>query len=151
MTTFPNDDGYDELIVARAVPFVSLCQHHLLAFAGKAHVGYLPGGRILGLSKLARVVELFSRDLQIQERMTQQIANWLRDNLQPRGVGVVVEPNTNACRFGAESGGRAMTRSAAAASMWRRRSTPETDRPEIASSTTVTSCSCRSKVSRTYF
>src|SRR4051795_1173535 len=66
-TTFPNDDGYDELIVARSIPFHSLCMHHLLPFHGIAHVGYLPGERILGLSKLGRVVEYFSRDLQIQE------------------------------------------------------------------------------------
>ena len=73
-TTFPNDDGYDELIVARAIPFHSLCMHHLLPFHGVAHIGYLPGERIIGLSKLGRVVELFARDLQIQERMTTQIA-----------------------------------------------------------------------------
>jgi GTP cyclohydrolase IA len=90
-TTFPNDDGYDELIVARAIPFHSLCMHHLLPFHGVAHIGYLPGDRIIGLSKLARVVELFARDLQIQERMTTQIANWLERKLSPRGVGVVLE------------------------------------------------------------
>ena len=91
LTTFPNDEGYDELVVARAIPFVSLCEHHMLPFTGKAHVGYVPGERILGLSKLARVVELFARDLQVQERLTQQVANWLRDNLRPKGVGVVIE------------------------------------------------------------
>ena len=69
-TTFPNDEGYDELIVARSIPFHSLCMHHLLPFQGVAHVGYLPGERIIGLSKLGRVVEFFSRDLQIQERLT---------------------------------------------------------------------------------
>jgi GTP cyclohydrolase I len=90
-TTFPNDEGYDELIVARAIPFHSLCMHHLLPFQGVAHVGYLPGERIIGLSKLARVVELFARDLQIQERMTMQIAGWLEHQLAPRGVGVVIE------------------------------------------------------------
>jgi GTP cyclohydrolase I len=90
-TTFPNDDGYDELIVARAIPFHSLCMHHLLPFQGVAHVGYLPGQRIIGLSKLARVVELFARDLQIQERMTMQIAGWLEHELAPSGVGVVLE------------------------------------------------------------
>src|SRR5215208_3636991 len=73
-TTFPNDDGYDGLIVARAIPFQSLCMHHLLPFHGVAHIGYLPGQRIIGLSKLGRVVEFFSRDLQIQERLTTQIA-----------------------------------------------------------------------------
>src|SRR5574341_1185829 len=91
LTTFPNDEGYDELVLARAIPFSSLCEHHLLPFTGVAHVGYLPAGRILGLSKLARVVELFARRLQVQERMTKQVADWLQANLQPRGVGVVVE------------------------------------------------------------
>ena len=90
-TTFPNDEGYDELVVARSIPFHSLCEHHLLPFHGVAHVGYLPGERIIGLSKLARVVELFARRLQVQERMTVQIANWLRDELAPKGVGVVLE------------------------------------------------------------
>ena len=90
-TTFPNDEGYDELIVARSIPFHSLCMHHLLPFHGVAHVGYLPGERILGLSKLARVVESFARDLQIQERLTVQIAGWLQGHLAPQGVGVVLE------------------------------------------------------------
>jgi GTP cyclohydrolase IA len=90
-TTFPNDDGYDELIVARAIPFHSLCMHHLLPFQGLAHIAYLPGERIIGLSKLGRVVEFFSRDLQIQERLTTQIAGWLERELEPKGVGVVLE------------------------------------------------------------
>src|SRR3954451_286424 len=90
-TTFPNDDGYDELIVAQAIPFHSLCMHHLLPFHGVAHIGYLPGERIIGLSKLGRVVELFARDLQIQERLTTQIAGWLVRELEPKGVGVVLE------------------------------------------------------------
>jgi GTP cyclohydrolase I len=90
-TTFPNDDGYDELIVARAIPFHSLCMHHLLPFHGVAHIGYLPGQRIIGLSKLGRVVEYFSRDLQIQERLTTQVAGWLQRELEPKGVGVVLE------------------------------------------------------------
>ena len=90
-TTFPNDGGYDELVIARAIPFHSLCMHHLLPFHGVAHVGYLPGERIIGLSKLARVVELFARDLQIQERLTMQVADWLQEELAPRGVGVVLE------------------------------------------------------------
>jgi GTP cyclohydrolase IA len=90
-TTFPNDDGYDELIVARSIPFHSLCMHHLLPFHGVAHIGYLPGERIIGLSKLGRVVELFARDLQIQERLTTQIARWLQRELEPKGVGVVLE------------------------------------------------------------
>src|SRR6185295_1286983 len=90
-TTFPNDDGYDELIVARSIPFHSLCMHHLLPFHGVAHVGYLPSERILGLSKLGRVVEYFSRDLQIQERLTTQVADWLERELEPKGVAVVLE------------------------------------------------------------
>ena len=91
LTTFPNDEGYDELVLARDIPFHSLCQHHMLPFVGVAHVGYLPGDRILGLSKLARVVELFARGLQVQERLTKQIADWLQDELDPKGVGVVLE------------------------------------------------------------
>ena len=91
LTTFPNDEGYDELVLARDIPVQSLCEHHMLPFQGVAHVGYLPGDRILGLSKLARVVELFARDLQVQERLTKQVADWLQDHLAPRGVGVVIE------------------------------------------------------------
>jgi GTP cyclohydrolase I len=90
-TTFPNDQAYDELVVARDIPFHSLCEHHLLPFRGVAHVGYLPGARIIGLSKLARVVELYARRLQVQERLTQQVANWLEEELEPKGVGVVLE------------------------------------------------------------
>jgi GTP cyclohydrolase IA len=91
LTTFPNDEGYNELVLATGIPVQSLCEHHLLPFSGVAHIGYLPGERILGLSKLARVLDLFARDLQVQERLTQQVADWLRDNLNPRGVGVVIE------------------------------------------------------------
>ena len=91
VTTFPNDEGYDELVVARSIPFSSLCEHHLLPFVGMAHVGYLPAERLIGLSKLARVVDHFSRRLQIQERLTAQVANWLSIELQPKGVGVVLE------------------------------------------------------------
>jgi GTP cyclohydrolase IA len=91
LTTFPNDEGYDELVLARGIPFQSLCQHHLLPFHGVAHLGYVPGTRILGLSKLARVVELFARDLQVQERLTKQIADWLDENLAAKAVGVVIE------------------------------------------------------------
>jgi GTP cyclohydrolase I len=90
-TTFPNDEGYDELVLARDIPFHSLCQHYMLPFKGVAHVGYLPGDRILGLSKLARVVELFARDFQVQERLTKQVADWLQQHLTPKGVGVVLE------------------------------------------------------------
>jgi GTP cyclohydrolase I len=90
-TTFPNDEGYDELVLARRIPFRSICEHHLLPFVGIAHLGYLPGERILGLSKLARVVEHFGARPQVQERLTKQVADWLQTNLAPRGVGVVLE------------------------------------------------------------
>jgi GTP cyclohydrolase I len=91
VTTFPNDEGYDELVVVRDIPVASICEHHLLPFVGVAHVGYLPGDRIVGLSKLARVVGFLGRGLQVQERLTKQIADWLEDRLTPRGVGVVIE------------------------------------------------------------
>jgi GTP cyclohydrolase I len=110
-TTFPNDEAYDELVVARDIPFHSLCEHHLLPFVGTASVGYLPGERILGLSKLARVVELFARGLQVQERLTVQIADWLEDNLAAKGVGVVIEAEHMCMRIrGVKSaGGSAVT------------------------------------------
>ena len=91
LTTFPNDEDYDELVLARSIPLHSLCQHHLLPFVGVAHVGYLPGRRIVGLSKLARVVEHCSRGLQTQERLTKQVADLLDEHLAPKGVGVVIE------------------------------------------------------------
>jgi GTP cyclohydrolase IA len=91
LTTFPNDDQYDELVLVRDIPVASICEHHLLPFLGRAHVGYLPGDRILGLSKLARLVELHARAPQVQERLTKQIADWLDLQLRPRGVGVVIE------------------------------------------------------------
>lgn len=94
-TTFPNEeDGaehYDGVVVTRNIAFHSLCAHHLLPFVGHAHVGYLPGRSMVGLSKLARVVEHFARDLQVQERLTTQVADWLHDHLDTRGVGVVIE------------------------------------------------------------
>jgi GTP cyclohydrolase I len=89
-TSFPNDEHYDELVLVRDIPFHTLCVHHLLPFHGQAHVAYLPGERIIGISKLARVVEKFARDLQLQERLTVQIADWLENELRPRGVGVVL-------------------------------------------------------------
>jgi GTP cyclohydrolase IA len=91
LTTFPNDEEYDELVMVRGIPFHSLCMHHVLPFYGVAHVAYLPGERILGLSKLARAVERFARDLQLQERLTTQVADWLQHCLSPKGVGVVLE------------------------------------------------------------
>src|SRR4051794_12740550 len=90
-TTFPNDEGYDELVLARDIPFHALCAHHLLPFHGVAHVAYLPGERIVGLSKLTRVVDMFARDLQVRERPPVQGAGWLRETVAPKGVGVVLE------------------------------------------------------------
>ncbi|MDJ0418801.1 MULTISPECIES: GTP cyclohydrolase I FolE [Rhodococcus] len=91
LTTFPNDEEYDELILVRNVPLRSVCEHHLLPFVGTVHIGYLPGERIIGLSKLARVAEHFACRPQLQERLTKQIADWLAEQLHPRGVGVVIE------------------------------------------------------------
>ena len=90
MTTFPNEEGYQQLVVERGIPFRSLCEHHFLPFTGHAYVAYLPGEQILGLSKLARVVEMFSHRPQVQERLTQQIADWLHEQLRPQGTGVVL-------------------------------------------------------------
>jgi GTP cyclohydrolase IA len=90
-TTFPNDEGYDDLVLARDIPFRTVCEHHLLPFSGVAHVGYLPGERIVGLSKLARLVGHFAARPQTQERMTRQIAGFLDDQLNPAGAGVVLE------------------------------------------------------------
>lgn len=90
-TTFANEEGYDELVVVCDIGFQSICEHHLLPFTGVAHVGYLPGERLLGLSKFARVVEMFSRRPQVQERLTRQVGDWLDRELAPRGVGVVME------------------------------------------------------------
>lgn len=85
------DIDYDDMVVVRDIDFYSLCEHHLLPFFGKAHVAYIPDGRIIGLSKIPRIVEMYARRLQVQERMTQQIATFLRDILKPQGVAVVVE------------------------------------------------------------
>jgi GTP cyclohydrolase IA len=90
LTTFPNDEGYDELVVVQDIQLQSVCEHHLLPFVGVAHIGYLPGDRILGLSKFARMVELHARRPQTQERLTKRIADHLQDELRPRGVGVVI-------------------------------------------------------------
>ena len=90
-TTFANSEGYDELVVVEDIPVQSVCEHHMLPFVGVAHLGYLPAGRVLGLSKLARLVEFYAHRPQIQERLTQQIAQHLDRHLTPRGVGVVIE------------------------------------------------------------
>jgi GTP cyclohydrolase I len=90
-TTFPNDGEYNELVLERSIPFASLCEHHVLPFVGVAHVGYVPGQRIIGLSKLGRAVEHLARGLQVQERLTVDIADWLEDTVAPEGVGVMLE------------------------------------------------------------
>jgi GTP cyclohydrolase I len=82
---------YDEMVLVRDVEFYSLCEHHLLPFMGRVHVAYIPNGKVLGLSKIPRIVDMFARRLQVQERMTRQIADVIRDLLHPQGVGVVVE------------------------------------------------------------
>src|SRR6476661_2288484 len=91
LTTFPNEEEYDELVLVRDIPVRSVCAHHMLPFVGVAHVGYLPDTRIVGLSKLARVVEHFACRPQVQERLTKQIAGWLQEHLDPKGVGVVIQ------------------------------------------------------------
>ena len=88
--TFEEVGGYDSLVVLKNIPVVSFCEHHMLPFIGTAHVGYLPSNRVVGISKLARVVQGFARRLQIQEKLTAQVAEAIQDVLQPRGVGVVI-------------------------------------------------------------
>ena len=92
-TTFEETDGYDEMIVLRGIPFESHCEHHVAPIIGRALVAYVPTGRVVGISKLARVVEAYAKRLQIQEKMTAQIANTIQDVLQPQGVGVVLKAN----------------------------------------------------------
>ena len=94
LTTFPNDEGYDELVLARAIPFSSLCQHHLLPFVGVAHVGYLPAGRILGLSKLARVVELFAAGCSSRSGSPPRSPTGCRTSWRPRASGSCWRPST---------------------------------------------------------
>jgi GTP cyclohydrolase I len=89
--TFEEIEGYDELVLLKDIPFVSHCEHHLAPIIGRAHVGYLPKARVVGISKLARVVEVYARRMQIQEKMTAQIANTIQQVLEPLGVGVVIE------------------------------------------------------------
>ena len=89
--TFEEVEGYDEMVVLRDIEFESHCEHHMAPIIGKAHVGYLPSGRVVGISKLARVVEAYARRFQVQEKMTAQIARCIQHALQPRGVGVVIE------------------------------------------------------------
>jgi GTP cyclohydrolase IA len=89
--TFEEVEGYDEMVVLRNISFTSHCEHHMAPIVGRAHIGYLPASRVIGISKLARVVEVYARRLQIQEKMTAQIANAVNDTLKPLGVGVVIE------------------------------------------------------------
>lgn len=91
LSTSFESDGYDEMVVLRGIDFYSMCEHHMLPFTGEAVVAYIPNGRVVGLSKLARLVDVFARRLQIQERMTKQIAQAVQEHLQPRGYGVVVK------------------------------------------------------------
>ena len=84
-------EDYDEIVILRDIPFYSICEHHLMPFIGSAHVAYLPSGMVLGVSKLARIVDCFARRLQVQERLTNQIADFIMNNLKPKGVAVVLE------------------------------------------------------------
>ncbi len=107
------DVDYSEMVVVKDIPFYSLCEHHLLPFFGSAAVAYIPRGRVVGLSKIPRIVEMYARRLQVQERLTQQIADFLQDHLEPQGVGVVVEA-THLCAVmrGVRKPGTVMTTSA---------------------------------------
>lgn len=113
LTTFANDGGYSELVLVRDIPFTSLCEHHMLPFRGVAHVGYMPSERIVGLSKLARVVDWFARGLQVQERLTAQIADHLQRHLDPLGVGVVLEAEHMCMSIRGVRAGGATTRTSA--------------------------------------
>jgi GTP cyclohydrolase I len=107
------DVDYSEMVIVKDIPFYSLCEHHLLPFFGVAHVAYVPDGRVIGLSKIPRIVEMYGRRLQVQERMTQQVADFLMDRLEPKGVGVVIEA-THLCAVmrGVRKPGTTMTTAA---------------------------------------
>ena len=118
------DVGYSEMVVIKGIPFYSLCEHHMLPFLGTAAVGYLPRGRVIGLSKIPRVVEMYARRLQVQERMTQQIADFLQQKLNPYGVGVVIEAEHLCLAMrGVQKGGATMVTSSVLGTF---RSTKET-------------------------
>ncbi|RMH23078.1 MAG: GTP cyclohydrolase I FolE [Acidobacteria bacterium] len=91
VTTFPNDEGYSAMVMEKEIPFYSLCSHHLVPFYGHAHIAYIPSGRIIGLSKMARVLEFYAKRPQLQERLTEQVTQFLEDKLKPQGVMVVIE------------------------------------------------------------
>jgi GTP cyclohydrolase I len=118
------DVGYSEMVVIKGIPFYSLCEHHMLPFFGTVAVGYLPRGRVIGLSKIPRVVEMYARRLQVQERMTQQIADFLQSRLNPYGVGVVIEAEHLCLAMrGVQKGGATMVTSSVLGTF---RSTKET-------------------------
>jgi GTP cyclohydrolase I len=91
ITTFPNDEGYSHMVMEKEIPFYSLCAHHLVPFYGHAHMAYIPGERILGLSKFARILEFYAKRPQLQERLTEQVVGFLEEHLQPQGAMVVIE------------------------------------------------------------
>lgn len=91
ITTFPNDEGYEHMVMERDIPFYSMCSHHFVPFYGHAHVAYVPGERIVGLSKFARILEFYAKRPQLQERLTEQVVDFLVDKLQPKGAMVVIE------------------------------------------------------------
>jgi GTP cyclohydrolase I len=91
VTTFPNDEGYSHMVMEKNIPFYSMCAHHLVPFYGHAHIAYIPGDRILGLSKFARILEFYAKRPQLQERITEQVVNCLEERLQPKGAMVVIE------------------------------------------------------------
>jgi GTP cyclohydrolase I len=118
--------NYDEMVVVRDIDFYSLCEHHLLPFLGQIHVAYIPDGRVIGLSKIPRIVEMFARRLQVQERMTQEVAGFLMDSLHPLGVAVVAEGlHMCAAMRGVKKANARMTTSAMLGSFRRNRATRE--------------------------
>ena len=106
-------EEYDEVVLLRDIPFYSVCEHHMMPFIGKAHIAYLPDGKVLGISKLARILDCFARRLQVQERMTSQIADFLMESLKPKGVAVVIEASHSCMTIrGIKKPGSAMITSA---------------------------------------
>ena len=105
-------EGYDEVVLLKDIPFYSICEHHMMPFIGSAHVAYLPDGQVVGVSKLARIVDCFARRLQVQERLTDQIADFLMDNVKPKGVAVVIEASHSCMTIrGAKKAGSVMVTS----------------------------------------